>query len=145
CHDMGDVAIWERIIEVAKTRSELADEFEALTNARDVYDECRKNRNSLTHFKLSTTDDGERVLARMKGPSMQIYLLPSDISDLRRVAVEILQLANHLEMIWQALANRTDGHYVPLPEKLPVPELLWKPPPQAPKASKPPRRSSRKK
>lgn len=126
-HGMGDVAMSERIKEICKLGPFDHGERAAIEHVLDVYDICRQNRNSLTHFKVNVSDEGEGILIRMKGPTMQPHPLPNSVGDFRRIAVELTQLAHTLRLLWRSLASRADGHMPPLPDKLPEPELLWKP------------------
>ena len=66
---------------------------------------------------------------------MEWHPLPNELSDFRRVAEETIQLAGTLKLLWRVLARPHDGSIRPLPDKLPLPELLWKPPHRAYKAS----------
>jgi hypothetical protein len=138
-HDMGDVAMSERISEICELGEFDDEQRDAIQHILQVYDICRQNRNSLTHFKTGVSDDGEGILLRMKGSSMEFHSLPNDVNDFRRVAVELIQLAKTLMLLWRALSRLHDGNTRPLPNKLPLPELLWKPLHQAGKEFQPPR------
>jgi hypothetical protein len=67
---------------------------------------------------------------------------PDKIEDMRRVGTEIWGLAIQLSLINKYLrAHRTEKPE-PLPERVQLPELIWKPLPQAaPKEKRPPRPS----
>ena len=86
---MGDVALSGRIKEIIELGGFDEEERSVINHTLGIYDSCRQNRNSLTHFKIGVSDDGAGQLVRMKGPSMNAYPLPNDISDFRRVAVEL--------------------------------------------------------
>jgi len=44
-HDMGDIAVWERIQGIAKSRNDYyGDEITALKHADKIYDLCRRSR-----------------------------------------------------------------------------------------------------
>jgi hypothetical protein len=147
CHDMGDIALSERIKEISELSGFDEEERGIIAHTLKVYDACRQNRNSLTHFKFSMSDDGEGLLMRMKGPSMDGHPLPNKVGDFRRVAVELTHLAKTLRLLWRALAARADGNMPPLPDRLALPVLLWKPPQQGPtkQSRKPqPSRASRR-
>ena len=124
CHDMGGVAMSNRITEICDLGRFDEEERGIIAHTLQVYDICRQNRNSLTHFKTDLSEDGEGLLIRMKGPSMDAHPLPNDLSDFRRAATELTQLAKTLRLLWRALAARADGNMPPLPDKLPAPELL---------------------
>jgi hypothetical protein len=127
CHDMGDLAISARIKEIIKLERFDGEERAIIIHTLDVYDICRQNRNSLTHFKVGLSEDGDRILMRMKGPSINSHSLPSNVDDFRRVALELDQLAKTLRLLWRALASRADGNMPPLPDKLVEPAHLWTP------------------
>jgi hypothetical protein len=142
-HDLGSIALSERIAEIAKLRTknhpEEADNLEAILHALKVYDDCRQNRNSLTHFKLQSDPSATELnLVRMKGPSMEQHPLPDQLSDFRRVVEEIRALSANMRLLWKCLDARYNGTLPPLPEKLPRRELIWKPPRQVPKVHQPP-------
>lgn len=130
-HDLGDTSLSERIREIAKSRSEdglLASEIvDSINNILKVHDICRQNRNSLTHFKMEFKGNDEGRLIRMKGPSMIRHPLPDDLEQFRRIADEIEALAAGLHTLWQNIDRRNKGIVEPLPKKLPLPNLLWKP------------------
>jgi hypothetical protein len=145
-HEFGDVALINRIREIIHTtftdddaRVFGPEEIAIIDNILDVYDICRLNRNSLTHFHGEKID-GEILLARMKGPKWISHVLPNDLQDFRRVADEIWELSLRLRKLWRAMASRRDGVMLPLPDTLPLPELLWKPPPQPQNPTKSKRR-----
>lgn len=140
-HDLGDIAIAERIRQVAKLNA--LPEYQMIDDFLRVYDLCRMNRNSFTHFKFAREPDGTIALARMKGPTTHLHPLPNKLTDFRRVAEEIWNLSRTLRLLWVAVAARQDGEMRPLPKTPPLPDLLWKPAQQTP--TKPPRppRSSR--
>ena len=132
-HDLGDIALSERIYELAKSRCENGeldiDVVDGLKSLLKVYDLCRQNRNLFTHSKLEIGEDGTRRIVRMKGPSMIRHALPSDLSDFRRVAEEISSLLHAIHLMWRAVEERNLGRRIPLPKIPPPPELLWKPHP----------------
>jgi hypothetical protein len=130
-HDLGDIAISDRIRELLHAKNYEQNVVNLIENVLDVYDACRQNRNSLTHFHIEKLD-GEFLLARIKGPKWTTYILPNGLKDFRRVAEEIWELSLWLRKIWRELANLRDGLPASLPQIQPVPELLWKPPQQGP-------------
>jgi hypothetical protein len=146
-HDLGDLQISMRIREMLKLRPHSADVDELLQNVLKVYDVCRQNRNSLTHFtpNISSADPTEiksATFVRMKGPSPEPSPLPSALTDIRQVAIEVHYLASYLWRIHKALSARSKGQQAGLPPLVAVPDLLWKPHPQtAPKPKRPQRPS----
>jgi hypothetical protein len=148
-HDLGDIQISTRIKEMLKLRPPDSDVNDLLQCCMQIYDVCRINRNSLTHFTASVPSadaDAATVAAasfvRMKGPSPEPSPLPSTLPDIRRVAVEVRFLAVYLWNTYKALVARGSGKPAKLPPLLAVPELLWKPPqPTGPKSKRPPKPS----
>jgi hypothetical protein len=150
-HDLGDISISTKITEMLKLRPIDKDVDDLLRNALKVYDACRQNRNSLTHFTATISKDDptpdeakikSAAFVRMKGLSPIASALPSSLADIRRVAIEIHFLAVYLWKIYQALLLRAAGRPAKLPPLVAVPDLLWKPPPQTPPEPKRPRRPS---
>jgi hypothetical protein len=149
-HDLGDISISTKIREMLKLYPGTSEADELLKCSLAVYDACRQNRNSLTHFTASvpaSKADAAGVAAasfvRIKGPSPEPSPLPSSLADIRRVAIEIHILAVWLWKIYKALIARAEGRPAELPPQLVVPDLLWKPPPRtAPKPKRPPRPSA---
>lgn len=125
-----------------------ADVASLLTCCLDVYDACRLNRNTLTHFTAAAPPDAPTnfdavTFVRVKGPSGKPSPFPSSLEDVRRVAYEIRTLAIYLWQVYKALVARSQGLPAPLPPEVAVPDLLWKPPPPiAPKPKRPPRPSA---
>jgi hypothetical protein len=135
-HDLGDIAISDRIREMLVLYERY--ESDIIENALDVYDICRQNRNSLTHFHTEKLD-GELLLARIKGPRWTTHILPNEIKDFRRIADDIWDFSIWFRQIWRTMTLRQDGMLAPLPGIRPLPELLWKPPHLDPKVQKSPR------
>jgi hypothetical protein len=143
-HDLGDVSISTKIKEMLKLRPIAPDMDELLLCCLQVYDVCRINRNSLTHFTASVPNpqaDAATIAAapfvRMKGPSPEASPLPSSLKDVRRVALEVHYLSVYLWKTHKALLARREGKPTELPPLIAVPELLWKPPRQtAPKTKR---------
>jgi hypothetical protein len=118
----------------------------ALTNALDVYEVCRRNRNQLTHFDLTIASDeegsGRRLALARRGKTPQYRRsvpFPDSINDIRRVARDIrrlnyyfYRLDRHMRAKWKPYRAGLLEEW-PLPKILHVPELLWKPPPQVAK------------
>jgi hypothetical protein len=154
-HDLGDISISTKIKEMLKLRPPDSDADALLRCCLQVYDVCRQNRNSLTHFTASVPSrdaDAATLTAasfvRIKGPSPEASPLPSSLNDIRRVAIEVHYLAVYLWKIYKALVARGEGKPATLPPLIAAPELLWKPPQStAPKQKRPPKpsRASRRK
>lgn len=129
-HEMGDVTVCNRIREIL----ELTDHSDGVKNmvihVLKVYDINRQNRNQLTHFMPGPGDSGMMQFWRQKGPKLEPQPLPCELKDIRRVATEILALSRNLVEIGMYFLNHPYGNVRrPLPEKLPLPDKLWKPPP----------------
>lgn len=134
-HDLGDASLSERIIEIAKLRAaqnpQEHDILDAVLHVVKVYNDCRQNRNTLTHVKMVTFKGSSTVaLVRMKGPSMEHHRLPDKLSNIRRVAREIRELSVNLRHLWESVDARYNGKPSRLPKKLPRRTLLWKSPPK---------------
>lgn len=129
-HDMGDVTLMNKITEIAKHREKEPEALACLLNMMKVYDACRMNRNSLTHFSL--IDDGKEGfdILRLKGPNPVQQPMSSDLNDIRRVAAELWSLAHLMNAIIRFYRDRNTATPAPLPQIVAVPELLWKPPQQ---------------
>jgi hypothetical protein len=130
-HDIGNVAICERIRERVKLLKGPGVEVDDLIlNALDIYEACRINRNTLTHFTISADDAGAISFVRTKGPIPIRHPLPSSLEDIRRIAHETKTLSVYLWHLYKGLESASADKPTPLPPKLAVPELLWKPLPQ---------------
>ena len=141
-HDLGDLAISDRIRELAKIKSLPKKDCETIDGFLKVYDICRQNRNSFVHFQVQRAEQGGFNLARLKGPSGKLDQLPNALKDFRRVSEEIFDLVRGLKILIDAVRPHA-GQLLPLPNIPPMPELLWKPPQQAPtKPKRQPRPSS---
>jgi hypothetical protein len=112
-HDMGDVAMCDKIKEQLKIHQLDADMDALIKCCLDVYDKCRQNRNSLTHFTASVPPGGkgivDAVFVRMKGASAQPSPLPSSLEDIRRVAFETHTLSVYIWNTYKALLGRIQG------------------------------------
>ena len=145
-HDIGDLSLSERIRELLKVQPLENEEQELILNLLDVYDACRQNRNTLTHFTVSPgssgpTADTEFKFLRLKGPSPTPKEFPSKLEDIRAVAFEIKTLSLYMSNIRMALIEREADLPAPrpLPPKVAVPALLSLPLSQADKAPQPQR------
>ena len=138
-HDMGDTSIANKMKEMLKLRPTEPEVAVSFKCCLDIYDVCRLNRNSLTHFtaKIPSADPAslaDVTFVRMKGPSAKPNPLPSSLADIRRVAFEIQALSIYLWNVHKALVALRQGQPASLPPLVAVPELLWtSPPPTAPK------------
>jgi hypothetical protein len=133
-HEMGDIAISAAMLEITKDNP-LPTPFQgALEHGLKLYDANRINRNQLTHFIPLSLIGSD--LARMKGPAWKPEPFPNSIDDLRRVAEEIGALGRYLTKLSNAISSwrylQSPGTLPPapqpLPEIIPLPERLWKPP-----------------
>lgn len=140
-HDLGDITIWTKIVQIARHKKLPDATIEHLEYASKLYDRCRTNRNTYVHASAgsSRVKPGLRLM-RVKGPSMVGSPIPDDIEDLRRVADEIRALRRYLEDLCLSLHDPPSATW---PEKPHLPEFVWKPPSAEHPKSKRPRRSSR--
>jgi len=142
-HELGALALITRIKFLASTRFN-ADQalVAAIANALEAYEACRQNRNQLTHFSISLQlgkEGGFHLARRSRKPEPPVTMpFSEDVKDLRRVAKEIRRLNLNFKAISRYVKRKRDPEETtqPLPKILSVPELLWKPPPQAPKERK---------
>jgi hypothetical protein len=157
--DLGDVAICTRIRTITAIETELttldiegwapsqrqndnAAQSDYVAHILDVYDLCRQNRNSAVHaWTVRAEETSEPVLARKsKRPDQEVpEAFPSTLADLRRVADDIERLNGRMDQLvewyWTRLRDRPP---IASLERLPLPALLWKPPPQV-HTKRPPR------
>jgi hypothetical protein len=145
-HDLGDIAISTRIMALARAKKFDEAALSALENALAVYDVCRRNRNQLTHFwAMGGIAGGRTLYHRSKKPDDYFPdLFDSKLEDIRRVAEEIMALRDHLFQLEGAIngiGRKAPG--APWPSKLPVPKLLYEPPPPIPTKPKHRPQSSR--
>jgi hypothetical protein len=152
-HDIGDVALSEKIREFLEIRALEIPIAKLLTSALSVYDACRQNRNTLSHFTVKPIIDDLKplpddfVFIKTKGVKAESSPIPSSLDDFRRVALETQGLSIYLWEIYKGLCARRQGLPVTWPPILAVPELLSKPPLQKtakPKRQRPPSAASRR-
>jgi hypothetical protein len=147
-HDLGDISVSNKMREMMKLHPPESDVADLLKCCLDVYDICRQNRNTLTHFTGHSPSADPKslddvIFLRMKGPSAEPRPIPSSLTDIRRVAFEINILSTYLWKTHKAIVARQQGQPATLPPLVAVPELLLKPPPQTPpKPKRPPRPSA---
>lgn len=136
-HDLGDTSISDKIRDALPLSSHDQNETDAITYALDLYDINRQNRNQLHHFTPEFANN-ELVLYRKKGPVLGKDKFPSDLKTVRRVADEITALAIYLSNLGTYfVAKMHENTLGALPDRPPLPDKLWKPPPANP--PKPPR------
>lgn len=129
--DLGDITLINKMREALELREKDETVKCRIAHMLKVYDACRVNRNHLTHFSLVKAGNGSFTLARRKGPTPQPTKMPSELADIRRVADELWALVAYLRSMVKFLRSRNSAKPSPLPQKVAVPELLLKPPPQA--------------
>jgi hypothetical protein len=138
-HNVGDIAISERILALAALHGFGSDAKSAIENALDYYDACRKNRNSLMHAWTRRVS-GELVLAR-KSKKMDraddLEPFASALPDLRRVAEDLDTISRLLFALEHHLRSNDPREPMPWLETPPPPKLLWTPP-QVQKGHQPP-------
>jgi hypothetical protein len=131
-HEMGDRAIstaaseimlWSNIPQPVVTATEFG---------LKLYDANRINRNQLTHFAPAQIAGSD--LARLKGPRFHPQPFPDSIEDLRRVASDMADLLNYFSKLITVVYSRQysqkpGGTLPPLPDIIPLPEMVWRPPP----------------
>lgn len=137
-HEMTDAAMADRVRDLIKIKPSHPPELQdAIEYALDLFDANRINRNQLTHFMPSGGQQGIE-LWRDKGPTIEARPFPSEVADLRRVAMDLYALRKYSGWVanWVLAVNRG---FEPPPslEKPPLPDRLWKPPPPNQRARKP--------
>ena len=144
-HDLGSVSISDPIkafLENAFPEPRtIQNEIELIQNALEAFDRCRQNRNQFTHFTLEHDLEARTVHLRrqQKGPLISRVPFPTELSDMRRVAGEIIGMNNMLNSITTYIKNHGTDQAVPLPDTVAPPELLSSPAPQAHKEPQPQR------
>jgi hypothetical protein len=138
-HDMGDIALSHSIRELLNQKQDLsADLKDVTTFALKLYDINRINRNQLTHFTPLAAGSNVTLL-RIKGPRHEPQTIPASLQDIRRIADDITTLGAFLGGVgnvlgWEYGKRRAPAKYQgaapALPSRPPLPEMLWKPPPQ---------------
>ena len=149
-HELGDIALMTRIKFVAHRIENDVPLIAAITNALEVYEVCRQNRNQLSHFDMALVPIGEGLQLRLgltrrgKTPEYRRSIpFPDLIKDIRRVARDIRRLNTYLYRLERHMfAKWKPSEFIqpeqwPLPNTLPLPELLWKPPLKLPKNRSP--------
>lgn len=141
-HDMGDRTIWEKtllLMQLRGFRPELVDRVE---HGSKLHERCNTNRNAFVHFVAGgspePSDDGSILrLARQKGPVFNPVPLHDQLATMRRVADDCSNLHLYLTAIWtHEITFRHSGDHpeqnarFPLPDKPPLPELVWTIPPK---------------
>jgi hypothetical protein len=129
-----------RIKTLASSRIKDKQTLKLISNVLDVYEICRQNRNQLTHFNITLADrtpgllrfEFELELVRRRRDYRSVLPFPQTIKDIRRVARDIRRLNTQLWGVRLLLDKKTKRWMTSAPQLLPVPELLWKPPPQTP-------------
>jgi hypothetical protein len=141
-HELNDSALMVRVRAIAASR--LKDDsklLDAISNALEVFEVCRQNRNQFVHFYIvpafGREKDGYMPAWDFERKERNPYAFtrvpfPNTVKDLRRVAKDIARLNLNLLAI-SLLVDRKyhperGWHAPPLPKKLAVPEFLWKPP-----------------
>jgi hypothetical protein len=145
-HDMGDITLWGKLIDLARAKKFPSPVIAELEYASRLYERCRSNRNQFVHASTvaSRSEDGSAVrLARLKGPTLESTQISDDLSDVRRAGEDIDRLEAFLEKISLALFEIRNGKPWPSLERPPLPEFVWKPAPPAPPKPKLPPKSSR--
>jgi hypothetical protein len=89
--DLGDIAISERIRSLLKAKSAPPEAVAAIDNILQFYENCRLNRNQLTHFEVDKLSAGEYLLRR-KSKKRDVPLgeeFSNKLEDIRAVADDI--------------------------------------------------------
>lgn len=144
-HDLGDIAMWNKIVNLAEARGLAPQIIEELKHASKVYDICRSNRNQFVHAAtiMKRNQDGSLLsLGRKKGPTLNVPELGGDLEHLRRVCDDLTALNRYLSDLCLGVARPQKSTW-PLPGRPSLPEFVWKPPPQNPPKQKRPLRSSK--
>jgi hypothetical protein len=137
-HDMGDAAISAAMAELLEMLHAAKGPKNAILHGLELYDINRVNRNQLTHYLPAALVGSD--FTRLKGPKFDPKPFSDDLKDLRRVADDLEALLKYFSQLTNAI---TDLQAPPrgrerhsLPDRLPLPEKLWKPPQTKPQGSK---------
>lgn len=138
-HEMGDMALMVSIREIIESNPVPKEVAETIEHGLKLYDANRLNRNQLTHFLPAALVGSD--LTRMKGPRFDPQPFPDSVGDLRRVADDLADLLEYFGKLLTIMHSRQysqkpGGLLPPLPDKVPLPERLWKPPPPNPQGRK---------
>ena len=115
-YEMGDIAISERLKSLIKIKKYHPDCAAILENALTFYEKCRLNRNQLTHFQVVRyPDDILLVRKSKKADTPQHDYFPNELSDVRRVADEIISLERRLWILAAFLEDRGPMKPAPWP------------------------------
>jgi hypothetical protein len=140
-HDMGDQALFEKMKALAKARKLDNEIIKCIDDLKEIYDLCRKNRNQLSHFGVLYGEKTFR-LTRRKGSTLDRQPIDDDLASIRRVGEECDALHSYLIKVLFFIQRRVGGEPTPLPNRPPLPKLIWSPPPQTlPKRLRQPRSS----
>jgi hypothetical protein len=143
-HDLGDITLWTKIVDVAHAKKLDEDTVGILQHASKLYERNRVNRNQFVHAHAAMTGGGEDMkLIRVKGPKLEFQLISDSLEDIRRVAEDIGHLRRYLHDVWFYIQSGRKGGKFPLPGKPSLPALVWSPPPQTPPKRQRQRKSSR--
>ncbi len=141
--DMGSVTISNIIRETKELPKRYPARVDDVFFALDLFDISRLNRNQLTHYLPAANSVGEtefrrnKILGGLAGDP-----IPNTALDVRRVAEDVDQLRTYLAKLYNHLNNLGRNALYPLPQRPPLPERLWKPPPPNPPKSKSPPQAS---
>lgn len=146
-HDLGDVSLWNKTIEIAQANGMAESIIEDIKHANKCYDICRQNRNQFLHVTLvgtATTDGSAIRLGRKKGPKMHGPLLQDDLPTIRQICEDIEIIKGYVAGLTMSLTFRRSAapertaELPSWPERPALPELVWKPlPPSQPKRRSP--------
>lgn len=143
--DLGDVALCTRIKVLLGGCALHPDGTALVENALEFYDLCRQNRNSVVHAWTQGRGARAKLARRSKKPDqIEPAPFPCELEDIRRVAEEIQWLSRRLWILNVKFEEGSLAQAISSPKILPLPELLWTPPPQAHTKPKLPRKPSRK-
>lgn len=147
-HDLGDITILTKTVELARAREFPDDLIEDLLHASKLYDRCRGNRNTFVHagaaaMPRQARDEDNLTMTRTKGSSRLSPAIPDTLEDLRRVAEDISTLNGFLQRVFFRAAKANQGQPTrPSRERPPLPASIWSPPPKAQsKRTRPPQSS----
>jgi hypothetical protein len=130
-HNLGDVAISDRIKALMALRNFHEETAAQVANVIEYYKACNQNRNSLAHAWIRRVS-GNPVLARPSKKISRIDPEPfaSELEDIRRVANELEILSACLFYLEAIMSESDPVQPLPSRDRLTPPALLWTPPPQ---------------
>lgn len=142
-YDLGPIPMSKRIRALMQSRGFHPDAIALIENALEFYDRCRQNRNSIVHAWTQARGFRLTMVRKSKDPEkMEHTPFPCELGDIRGVAEHVQWMSRRLWILTVLCEDGRMEREIPSPKALPLPELLWKPPPAPNTRQKRPPQSS---